>query len=688
MSPVRITFKRTVASIYGLYSTALAVCGFMAAAAVLFAFNLIKAEGSTTSLATIWCMSVAPLLPVLAALLSMDVWSEDRRTGRIQSILSIAVKERDFVLGKFFGALFAVILSLALFLVVSLGVLRFYSPTIFYGQWAIGFIPGILILFLQCSLWCASCVGASALFGHAAASAAFSIALLVALPRGIWIALGMLSIRGREAFGIMPLDAHVYDFSVGVISTGILISYVTLTLAFLYVAAKLVAMLRLKGLGARSLKFSSVTVIVLAFVFSALVSTSALRLDATFDLPVDGASHRFSVRTRKILADASGEINVTCFLGRNDQNFRFVAHILRMLQREAKASGGVSLNVRYVDPKWDFGNAERLIRRGIKPGTIVFEKGHRLAQVAVDAAFGERVCAHTIQRIVNPPQRNVIYWTVGHGESSIDAYGDFGLSDIARDLSREGYINKSLDLTGDNPIPSDCALMVVAGAKDDFSRAELALVNSFLAKDGRLLVLANNSSQGGVVSLLPQWGIKPLKASMAGLKTLSGSDIIVSEFAEHPISSPLIGSRILLEKPVAFSAGAVAEGITGADKIKYHPLASAAGSAFAAVVERGGGVGVDLAIRPTRIVAVGDATFVMNFQLAARASANRDFFLNCVAFLSGTDAISASGRESNIFISRLDRKLRRRFVRATAIISPVVVFVLMIALAAWRRRRG
>jgi di/tricarboxylate transporter len=87
-------------------------------------------------------------------------------------------------------------------------------------------------------------------------------------------------------------------------------------------------------------------------------------------------------------------------------------------------------------------------------------------------------------------------------------------------------------------------------------------------------------------------------------------------------------------------------------------------------------------------VAVGDATFVMNFQLAARASANRDFFLNCVAFLSGTDAISASGRESNIFISRLDRKLRRRFVRATAIISPVVVFVLMIALAAWRRRRG
>ena len=169
---------------------------------------------------------------------------------------------------------------------------------------------------------------------------------------------------------------------------------------------------------------------------------------------------------------------------------------------------------------------------------------------------------------------------------------------------------------------------------------------------------------------------------------MTGTDVIVGEFSEHAISKPLEGSRVLLERPVGFMPSAAAEAGTGADRIEFTPLARAGNAIVAATVERGVGAGADLSIRPTRIVAIGDAGFAMNGQLAARANANRDFFLNCVAYLSGTDASVASGAESDALVTGLDRAGRRRFATATAAAAPFAVFAVMLLVAFRRRRRS
>ena len=88
MSPVRVTWARTVAQLAKSRSTAFALAVFMAAAAALLAFNLEAAEGSALSLGAVWALSISPILPVLAVLASMDVWSEERRTGRIDLLLA------------------------------------------------------------------------------------------------------------------------------------------------------------------------------------------------------------------------------------------------------------------------------------------------------------------------------------------------------------------------------------------------------------------------------------------------------------------------------------------------------------------------------------------------------------------------------------------------------------------------
>ncbi|MBO4709730.1 MAG: Gldg family protein [Kiritimatiellae bacterium] len=688
MSPVRVTWHRTIGRARSLFSTAFATAAFLSATAALFAFRLDAAEGLSFSVASLWAASVSPFLPALAAFLAMDVWSDELQTGRIELLLTTPVKEREFTLGKFLGVFTLLVLAAFLSFATTVVALRVYAPSALDGVGVLGFCPAFLALMLQGVLWCAVSVAMSSLFRHAAAAACASLILLVGLPRGGWAALLAWAPQGRTAFGEMLLDAHVIDMSSGLFSSGTVLSYLFLSSFFLFAASKSIATSRFAGRGGRSLRVSSAFAVLLSGVFSVLAVELVNRLDSKIDLPVGNVETEFSARTRSILSEAHGEMSVTCFLSRKDARFRPVGHFLRRLQRESASLGGLKIELRFVDPLWDLGAAERLVRLGASEGSLVFEKGRRHAVLQLSEGYGERICASSIQSLTMPPQRRNVYWTVGHGETANDDYGAFGMSDIARELAREGYRNMTIDLAGDAQIPSDCALIVVAGAKEDFSRAEAGRIESYLRAGGRLLVLLSKTESGGVTSLLPGWGLRPSPAATTGAKSISGTDLIVGEFSEHAISKPLQGSRVVLERPVGFMPSAAAETGTGADRIEFTPLAKAGTAVVAATVERGVGAGADLSIRPMRIIAIGDAGFVMNGQLSARANANRDFFLNCVAYLSGTDASVASGTETNVLATGLDRASRARFVVVVAGAVPLVVLLVLMAVAARRRRRG
>lgn len=686
MSPVRVTWARTVAQLAKSRSTAFALAVFMAAAAALLAFNLEAAEGSALSLGAVWALSISPILPVLAVLASMDVWSEERRTGRIDLLLASAVRERDFVIGKFFGAWTFLMSAVALSLVSSGAVLWIFAPSVFSGVALMGFIPALFILALQGALWCAVSTMVSSLFRRVASSLCVSLTLLVALPRGIWAGLLAWSHEGRRLLGEMPLDAHALDFASGAFSTGIILMYLLAVAVALFINSKAVSSLRLTGRGAAGIRASGAAAVALALVFAALAGNLVMRADIKFNIPFGQIRSDFSERTKRILSECDGEITVTAYLPRSDRRFRPVGHFLRALKRESDSHGGARVVLRFVDPSWDIAAAQRLVRRGVKENSVVFERGRRLTTVPVKDGFGERICASAIQRVAAPPVGRNIYWTVGHGESAGDDYGTFGMSDIARDLAREGYVNRRLDFSAGSGVPRDCAVLVVPGAKDDFSRMETGMVESYLRQGGRLLVLAPDAERGGVVSLLPGWGLRPAKVTLSGTRTLSGDDVIVSDFSEHELSAPLKGSRIVLGRPVAFTPSAVADAGSGAGKIDFVPLASVCDAVVAAAVERGGGAGDDIAVRPTRIIAVGDASFVMNGMLSARANANRDFFLNCVAYLSGSGKFDSGGSEAGVLTTGMDRGVRGRYLLSGAIAVPVAVFALM--LLCFGRRRA
>ena len=692
MSPIRVTAVRTIGLARNLFSTAFAVGSFLAVVAAAFVLRIVFSEGGSLPLTVLWAESVAPVLPALAAFLAMDVWSDERATGRIDLLLTVAVRERDFVLGKFLGVWLMAMASVAFFLLSSGVLLAVLAPQALSGVRLSSCLLAFLPLALQGALWCAVSVAFSAVFCHAASAACASLVFTVALSRGLWAGMMALSGAGRPLFGQMPLDEHVLDMASGVVPVGILLSYLAVTLGVLFVASKCVAAFRLSGRGARGLRITTGVTFVLTAVALGLALTLLHRLNPTVDLPVADLSATLSPRTRGILAECGGRLTVTCFLSRDDANFRSVVRLLRSLKRTSDAVGGVRLDLHYVDPSWDVGAAERLLRRGVSEASLVFEKDRRLIAVPLSEGVGERLCASTIRRLSSPSRRRHVYWTVGHGECAHGDYGLSGMSDIARELVREGFQNETIDLSAAQKIPGDCALILIAGAKDDFSRVEMGRLESYLREGGRIMILQNSAKAGGIVSMLPAWGMRPSDQPVAAEKSQTGTDVIVSGFADHPISASFKGSRIVMERPVSFSPSAVAEAgvdrLGEADRISFCPLATVGSAAVVAAVERGGGVRQDLAVRPMRVVAVGDAGFVMNGQLAVRANANRDFFLNCISYLSGNEAHGSGDEGGDVLRTGMDYATRLRHGVWSVAVLPLSVFLFMVFNVARRRRRS
>ena len=688
MSAVRVTASRTIGRARNQFLTAVAIGGFLAVSALFFAFGLESAEGGELSVAVVWATSVGYVLPALAALLSMDVWSEEFQTGRIDMMLTLAVRERDFVLGKFFGVLVQTMFAIVLNAVLSVSLLAVQAPQALEGCGFGAFLLAMAALFVQSTLWCALGVAMSTMFRHAATVVCLSLALMVVLPRGLWFGMRTWASSGRPSFGEFPFDAHVVDIASGMVPSGMVVAYFVTALIALFVASKLVAGSRLSGSGKRGLCLSTVFSVFLAIAVVALSIPFLLKVNPTVEIPVIGDSIVFSPRTRGVLSESSGDIEITCFLPRGDVRFRSIARVLRHLKRESEAVGGARLLVRFVDPRWDIGAAERLVRKGVRRESVVFEKGRRMVVVPLaDGGLGERLCASAIRSISVLMQRRTVYWTVGHGESSYSDYDAFGMSDIARDLACEGFRNERIDLASAPHIPGDCALIIVAGAKEDFSRVETGRIDAYLREGGRLLALLGASASGGVVSMLPAWGMRPLDAPIKDAKTLSGTDVLSSDFTDHPISAPLKGSRIVLERPVSFVPSAAVGTGSGADKIDFQTVAKAGLSTVVGAIERGSGAGRDLALRPTRIVAIGDAGFALNGALAVRASANRDFFLNCVSYLSGIETHGFGDDGSARLRTGWDREARLKHAVYSVGILPFLVFLVLSVVVIRRRFR-
>lgn len=488
--------------------------------------------------------------------------------------------------------------------------------------------------------------------------------------------------------------------------------------------------------GRRSLRATSMLTLFLGAVLACLVIALAYRLNVSWEVSV-GSVRLVSDRTRDVLADTQGAIKIICFMDRRHTMFRPVSRLLKGLQQASFGVAGAEITIEYVDPRWDLTRAGHLAAWGMPENALLFERQRRRIVVTLDEMVakpaplrgaeeqgargegvalgvfrGEMICASAIARLSLPYERSAVYWLQGHGEVRFDGYDELrGFSDITREITRDGFEIRSLMLPGLEQIPTDCHVLVIAGARRMMAVEEIKLIEAFLQRGGRLMVLLEPNQANGLEPVLEKWGIRLTPFIAASPKTLSGQDVVVSSFADHVITRNLDNVSVVFGNAVCLEAVSDLKMASGADRPKVTLLASTDRDGWGelhpdvfprhfdpqsemrgpvsvvAVSERGGAVSKDVAFKPTRICVFGETDFVMNGALATRANANRDLFLNALSWLAGIDTASGSslGGDATL-VTGFSRRQWMVFMLGATLLVPAG-FLVMFTLVSLRRRQ-
>jgi ABC-type uncharacterized transport system involved in gliding motility auxiliary subunit len=453
--------------------------------------------------------------------------------------------------------------------------------------------------------------------------------------------------------------------------------------------------------------------VALALALVVLVNLLSARFPIRHDFSRAGY-YQLSEKTLSLLREVKRPIEVIALV---ESDFELVQEI-RSLLREYEAASP-RLRVRFVDPGRDIGEARNLARKfGLaEANSLVLEVGGRFAVVEARkmmeynywplvegrpktrVAFrGEQMISTAIQGLLQP-RLPLVGFTSGHGEGDVDAFGAGGYSRIGLALRRDAL--RAVKLNPTEPIPEECSAVVVLGPSRAFSASAVAALRAYLDKGGRALFLIESSRGTGLEPLLEDWGLR-VGQERIGAPALTGSELLVSNFGDHPATRGLRNMACAFYAPhpvlplaesdrhrVSVLASSPANGWIetnpAQDPPRFDPGADKAGpAAIAAAVERGVPSGLKISLPPTRLVVVGDADFAANGTLTG---GNEDFFLGALNWLLEREhLVAVSPRLPDEIRMDMNGEQRRRLFLFVVAGLPGAALLLAFLVAAARRR--
>lgn len=104
--------------------------------------------------------------------------------------------------------------------------------------------------------------------------------------------------------------------------------------------------------------------------------------------------------------------------------------------------------------------------------------------------------------------QKVAYFVSGHGEVDISDTSGAGYSTVSEGLRDNLYKTRSINLLSEGAVPDDASVLVIAAPQAPLSSAEIDIINEYLERDGRLMLLVNPDSPEDFEQLLQPWGLK------------------------------------------------------------------------------------------------------------------------------------------------------------------------------------
>jgi hypothetical protein len=370
---------------------------------------------------------------------------------------------------------------------------------------------------------------------------------------------------------------------------------------------------------------------------------------------------QLSSRTLSVVHSITNQVAVTVYYDKTDDWYPTIVALLNEYR-----SANPNISVKTVDYLTDPGAAQKIkdqykLSSAKDKDLVIFDcdghvkvvPGEALTQVKLEqvpnvterefrrkpVAFNGEMMFTAMLLAVESPKPLKAYFLQGHGEPSLSDTGEQEYQKFGAVLAESYIATEPLQLLGDNTVPDDCNLLIIAGPRAEFSPEELQKIDKYLNQGGRLFILFNYFSikhPTGLEPILQKWGVNVVPDVVVDHKnTISGQDVIVYDFGSHPVVNPLtkLALQLILPRPVSH----VGWTSPPADAPKVEELAFSSpqstlmGDSTAvprsyplmAAVEQKTAAGVANTRGTTRILVVGDSFFLGNRQI--ESGANRDF---------------------------------------------------------------
>jgi hypothetical protein len=285
---------------------------------------------------------------------------------------------------------------------------------------------------------------------------------------------------------------------------------------------------------------------------------------------------KLSSQTLDILKSLTNHIDVTLYYDKQDDFYPTIVALLNEYR-----SANPRLSVKTVDYVRDAGEAQKIkeqykLNSPTDKNLVIFDAGDQRVKII----NGDALTQVKIEQVPNPKEREFrrkpvafmgeqaftsmllavttakrfqAYFLQGHGEPSLNDTGETGYFKFGSLLAQNYIAVTNLELFGDNPVPMDCNLLIIAGPRTELSETELQKIDQYLAQGGRLFVLFNYFSikrPTGLEPILARWGVNVGPDWVLDPKTtVSGKDAVVSSFSQHPVVNPLAGFGLYFYLP-------------------------------------------------------------------------------------------------------------------------------------------
>lgn len=442
------------------------------------------------------------MLLLLSPLLTMRLFSEERRNNTLQLVLSSPVSITQLVLGKFLGV---AVFYLALLLLLALVPLCLLPvAALDQGQLAAALLglllmtAGFIAVGLFVSSLCASQTGA--------ALGTFATLFL------LWIA--GLSKEGGGLFAWLSLLNHYNHFRAGTFHSADLAYYLLLCGGAIGLTIWRLDIERLHGRGADLLRANSIATLCLMLCLMSLVAWASARYNMWHDWTRHGR-HSLSTASQGVLSRLPDRLLVTAY-ARSDLSLRDkTADFVARYQRHKK-----NLELHFVNPDVVPREVRKLNIR--TDGELVLRYGGRVEHVR---HLGEQNFSNALRRLTRD-REHWLAFVEGHGERQVFGKAEPGFSKWARYLDDQGFKVQPLNLATTGTVPDNISVLILGNPQTDYLDGELAMLQDYVARGGNLLWLADPGELHGLQGL----------GEMLGIQFEAG--VIVDPNQKHPARIP------------------------------------------------------------------------------------------------------------------------------------------------------